>query len=60
MSPASAPALPALPNAPPNPPLFGANATKKKAGGQTPQAFNASVLGAAPTQQGGQTSLLGQ
>ena len=40
--------------------MFGANAQKKKAGGQTPQAFNASVLGAAPTQQGGQTSLLGQ
>ncbi|MBZ5616220.1 MAG: hypothetical protein LAO23_19605 [Acidobacteriia bacterium] len=55
-----APPVPALPPAPPNPPMFGADAVKKKAGGQAPQQFNASVLGSVPTQPGGQKSLLGQ
>ena len=56
----SAPPLPQLPPAPANPPMFGSDAVKKKAGGQAPQQFNASVLGSVPTNPGGQKSLLGQ
>lgn len=60
MSPsADAAPLPQTPAAPASPPMFGANATKKKAGGGTPNAFNASALGALATATA-QKSLLGQ
>ena len=58
MSPAT-PAAPVAPAAPANPPMFGQDAPKKKAGGGTPQQFNASVLGALPTNTASK-SLLGQ
>lgn len=53
-------ATPTPPPPPANPPMYGANAAKKKAGGTTPQ-FNASMLGTVPGPGGtGQKSLLGQ
>ncbi len=53
--------LPAVPAAPANPPMFGENAPKKKAGGGTPQQFSSTVLGAPPAQQNlASKTLLGQ
>lgn len=54
-------ATPTPPAAPANPPMYGANASKKKAGPGAPQQFNASALGTVPGPGGtGQKSLLGQ
>lgn len=52
---------PVAPDPPANPPMYGAQAVKKKGGGGIPQQFNASMLGTIPGPGGtGQKSLLGQ
>lgn len=56
---APAPAPVVAPDPPPNPPMFGQNAQKGKAGGQQTPSFSASVLGALPTSTANKT-LLGQ
>jgi len=51
-------ASPVLPPPPANPPMFGANATKAKAGGAAGQTFTATAIGGLPQQQP-QRTLLG-
>ncbi len=52
---------PVAPTPPPNPPMFGENAPKKKAGGGTSPQFSSTVLGTPPPAQNlASKTLLGQ
>lgn len=56
--PAAADPTAALPAAPPNPPIYGAQQSKAKAGGGATQQFNSTVIGTLPQNQP-QRTLLG-